>query len=986
MARHIMQLLAVAAALCSLFMQPAEAAATAVEGVELEPLPDGLWITDNVITLACAWGFLGLMFIIVIAMIAGTGGTKLPLLILTLQLTAVLAAGICTWIVTYTAAREAIEDHTNNLLIFAGLTASSRTTADLGAGVLLCQNLWEDVIQKRLDLTAGFPGVHQALLTAESTVGKLSSTISGVYLGNELGEIHGVERVSDTGASGDGDSAVSQKVVGLWVGVGPATCRGGSKNLWERWYGTQFDYCNNRLIELRCGTNADPWGSCQHKACADQVGNCKWCLTNRGAVDGGREDTDCPGCAQCDSYVPPTFEAYTVSRDFRDWDLPDTAGKVAGMCYPAGDELLAAHPSPNYNQGYFPNGTAGRRWGGGLSMVGSGGCSSFYDPRIRPWYARNDGVTWSSVYEFAATGAVIEMGITVTLAVRNPRYNGALYTSGVPPNLNDDPWTAVMAIDYSFSSISRFLPTLVPTKNSVVLIADLDGLLCAGSLKAAEMSERVVQDDGKINFKPINVSKPGNWNRTDLFHVYPRIINKYGSLRDAHRTRAILQGSPGAVLNQPLDIRGGLKWIMAINTPYADITEESEDATTIALILAVVISIGSGLLVGLLVALVLAPLHQLSQQMHDVAMMDLDDLEPMTGGITIEVRQMVSDFVIMVASLKQFREYMPQTALMGSDDEEDDGPQKANSKGSLSQSATSPQGAGKRGSAILSTSQSNMSVSQRSAATKRQIEDKKERLQAGVLKSKSITIIMFNLLDFIKTASGKLQDAINTHNTYISTVLSLIKKHKGVPETFAGDRMMIHFNAMGVCTGHCVKACAVACETAATDVGNGVTITAGIAMGRAFCGNLGVEGMKRFSIVGACVPAANFYSMIGKTRPQCIQILVDEAAKKESDKQFYFKSATRLAYAKLRVTPFTLHQLMQAKTASEDEWMYQLEQAEKDDPYAEFNKQFFDFFSAGKTPDVPAGDAYVFQKAQSSGLPATEMGSWTENILADGLL
>jgi len=109
-------------------------AQNARDGVEMEPLPDGLMIQNNQIILGVSLGSIGALLLGVIVMIIVFGRTKLVLILLCMQLIAVIVAGICTWVVTYNAARDTIEENTNNLLVFAGLSASSATISDLGAG------------------------------------------------------------------------------------------------------------------------------------------------------------------------------------------------------------------------------------------------------------------------------------------------------------------------------------------------------------------------------------------------------------------------------------------------------------------------------------------------------------------------------------------------------------------------------------------------------------------------------------------------------------------------------------------------------------------------------------------------------------------------------------------------------------------------------------------------------------------------------------
>eukprot|EP01065_Artemidia_motanka_P013490 TRINITY_DN1748_c5_g1_i1.p1 TRINITY_DN1748_c5_g1~~TRINITY_DN1748_c5_g1_i1.p1 ORF type:complete len:973 (+),score=306.82 TRINITY_DN1748_c5_g1_i1:114-3032(+) len=963
------RLLTVLLLLAAALSVAAQTTQRAWDGVEKEALPDGLGTTKNKIVLGVSSGCVGALLVGLLITVAVTGAARMAAILLVMQLIAVLVSGICTWIVTYTAARDAIEDHTNSLLVFAGLTASSRTEADVGTGVYIAEMVWQQVQLGHVDLTAGYPKVHEALLIAESTAGRPSGTIQSVYLGNEVGEIHGVNRVRV-------NKTVSQTQMELWIGVGPKFC---DPNGDFSQFGTAASPCRLPGHELQCGSNEDVWGTCKHKGCADTAGQCEFCLTALGDVkdDAAR----CPGCTKCSPYRSSVFESFAVPRDTSLWDVPPTASVEAGLCYaPSNDAAWQSGPGVVQQLGRYPNGTlSGRRYLGTIDTIASGGCSTAYDPRVRPWYARKPGLVWSAAYEFFSEGTVIEMGITATLAVANPFYSGRPYTTGVPPSLNDSPWTAVLAVDYTFTSISSFAGTLIPTVNSVILIAEpATGTLLAGSIALSEMSFPWTNALQQTVYRPVNVSNPTGWNRTDLHHVFTRISNKFGSLTNALRTRAILQGGDAIVLNQPLNIAGGLRWVMAINMPYKDVTEESEDASTTALILAVVISFGSGLIVSLVVVCLLQPLNALSWQMSDVAAMDLEGLQPLSSGITSEVKAMVRDFGTMVASLKKFREYMPQTALQGDDEDEPDDQsvgsrsrQDSMATGSFVAASPTQRGARNSFAKMLSGSQYAMSEN-----TKRKRGAK--HLDLG-LKVRPVTVVYFNFRGFLEHLQSP-ETMVSTHADYISSILAQLRPLKGIPETFAGDRLLAHFNALQNCAGHAVKACTAVSLVTQKDP----HVVAGTAAGKAHCGNLGCDGMKRFSVIGSpvccaamlvCLPKRGFFGLSAATS------VVDNTAKKEADKNFYFRAATRLLYKKSKSTIATVWSLGEAKSAGEEEWMYQLEQAEKTDPQAQYNNAFTQFFENGTVDAsvMSAEESIQFHRILSE-TGSEQVRTWTENV------
>eukprot|EP01062_Namystynia_karyoxenos_P044816 TRINITY_DN3307_c0_g1_i1.p1 TRINITY_DN3307_c0_g1~~TRINITY_DN3307_c0_g1_i1.p1 ORF type:complete len:1318 (+),score=205.26 TRINITY_DN3307_c0_g1_i1:82-3954(+) len=615
--------------------------------MEKESLPDGVAIPQNIVTITVPSVLVLALTIAVVAQMLLTGTARLPMLLLIMQFLAVLVTGISTWAVTYTAAVVTIENHASRLLMFAGLTAAARTTAELTHGAVTVEHMAAALKNGEIQgLAQGnhYPGTHRRLFDLADIASAESNSLKLVYIGTELGELHGVELLRHANGTFDGTVSVSTT-------VGPRRCAPGTQS-------TPTHPCP-RVTELVCDSNADVWDTCRHRACAAPDGGCLLCLTQLTEV---RDDPErCPGCTECEGWRPGALSEYVVPKDPNEWDVPH-AGVIPGWCTVSTGAAWEKVGGLSVVQAQKLGGGLGRRWVGAPELINSS-CAHYYDPRVRPWYSRVPGLRWSPLYEFVAQLGVVDMGITVAEAVPNPAYDGRSYTAGVPTgDLSRHPWLAVAAADFTFSSLSVSLRRLRPTRRSDILMADLGGLLVASSLPPAEMTRKRDTPDGLIVYEAVNVLGNTGWANSDLRDAFPRIARKYGSLRRAADQRAMLTAESGALLNQPIRPPGGLIWLMAVYMPYEDITEQSQEAATVALAVAVAICFGSGLLVSLVVAALLRPLHALSRSMHAVAHMDLDSPTP-RGGITTEVSGMATDFAVMVASLKEYRSYLPQAVL-----------------------------------------------------------------------------------------------------------------------------------------------------------------------------------------------------------------------------------------------------------------------------------------------------------------------------------
>eukprot|EP01062_Namystynia_karyoxenos_P047273 TRINITY_DN3555_c0_g1_i1.p1 TRINITY_DN3555_c0_g1~~TRINITY_DN3555_c0_g1_i1.p1 ORF type:complete len:1114 (+),score=338.30 TRINITY_DN3555_c0_g1_i1:88-3342(+) len=917
----------------------AAAAAGAWDEVDIEPPPDGLDSSVNIALLAASCGAVAAVLIAVLVQIVCTGSARLPVLMMTTILFASFASGICAWAVTYTAARDAINTSTTRLIVFAGLSAASRTIGDLSAGYQVLVTTASAVMQGGLDLNAGYPSLHNYLYSIESQLKEQAESINAIYIGLESGALHGVQRIFTK------DRDLDNSSVFLWVGVPPSHCTDPSA------YGSPQSACLRRVTELYCANNSAVWETCMHPACAGQGGQCEFCLTELGEVPSER----CPACRKCDSWLGPVDEVYVVPRDPDEWDLPPTAGQQGGFCFTtSGDEWQQAdwQDSARTIQGRTKDGRPGRQWVGGYSKHGSGGCSNYYDPRVRDWYQRKDRVIWSDVYEFVANAGEVEMGISPAIAIRNPEYSGAPYTTGTPASLRDTPWLGVMAIDFTFRSISFFLRKMIPSENSVVLISDIHGTLCAGSLPLGELVLNSTRPTGEVVYTSPNVL---DWDHPRLRGVYPLIARRFGSLLRAMRSKVILQQGEASVLSNPLLVSGGLEWLMALYVPHADITQAAEDATTRALALAVGVSLGCGLLTSLLVHLMLRPMRNLASSMGRVAQMDLEispsDIKP---GIAAEVGSMLRSFRKMVESLREYREFLPQSVLVELYVEEVDShgtgespsprqssPQTECKPSSISGSSELMQRRLSVGTAPSQGRETSTSSIGQDGERQRSLQPGSrmaapERVTSMVLVQRRVSLVAANMCQWQATTTSEEGGTISqVHQQYVGHCVELILEHRGVADCFWGDKVFASFNSARVNPQHGAQAARCAftmatdrtfqdtCEAEALPV---LKVTAGAASGLAWCGNMGVSGVKRYSVTGG-VP----YMMQVCERLAArwtLPLIVDGAIRQEVA-LFFSARVVILVVAPKRGShrECLLWEVLQHRKAREDvEWMYRYDQ------------------------------------------------------------
>eukprot|EP01065_Artemidia_motanka_P031948 TRINITY_DN3888_c0_g3_i1.p1 TRINITY_DN3888_c0_g3~~TRINITY_DN3888_c0_g3_i1.p1 ORF type:complete len:1067 (+),score=202.64 TRINITY_DN3888_c0_g3_i1:66-3266(+) len=922
--------------------------------VEADPLPDGLWVVENIIILSVAGAVCIFVIIGLVVQFALAGSVRLPLLVLAVQLVAIMAVGVCTWVVTYEAARDAIERHANGLLVFAGHTASHRTTADLQSGVAALRILSNAVQGGRLDVEGGYPDVHEWVLRVLQPFAETTDSLAMIYIGTESGRVNAVIPRRFSNGTLDASGVV------LLVGSPPRHC------------GDGFDSAGRPLLpckpafELRCST-ADQ-ATCLHHACAEphDQNRCRFCRTALGNVVNDSEV--CPNCVACNPWLPGTFGEFAVPADIRQWDLPEQAQVLGGYCVESiGDEWESHY---DVVQGYRRDGTPGRGWVGGRQLSGAGvNCSFKFDPRLRPWYTRAEGLVWSPVYQFVGVQQAIEMGITATVAVRNPA--GLSPPFGSPARVEDSSWVCVVAVDYTFRSVSLFLRRVVPTNHSAVLISDLEGTLVAGSLEPELLSERTVDSQGVVTFKSVNVLR-AHWKMDGLNEAYPRIVSRFGSLSAATHTKAILHGGESAVLSQPI-LTGDLRWLMAISMPYSDITEDSERANTQALIIAVSVCMVTGAMTWGLMSMFFAPLTRLRLQMNDVALMRLQNLKPIDPGVTMEVRKMVSHFGVMVDSLRELREFMPQALFCavegtGVPQEEDGDTQ--------SEWTQAPAGSSLGGSSRrLERSQVGSVVSplrcpSDTAAFGSKREWGRPRAHSGdderrdthstvhtdgprhadragdvihspppiivsqhdlglSLFKRTVVMLVSNVRGWQHLCFG-LEDVAGTlsslHEKYMLRCVEAVKKTRGVIDNSNGDKVQFTFNAARArhlaCSADAALRCGyMLCRMEGELNKSPPHVSCGAARGHAFCGNFGCAGSKRVGVAGG---VAAFVHVCERLAARWgLPYVCDHSTQRESV-QFEFRVIHSVVYPKQgTMAPTSVWQVLTELEEGNQEWMYQ---------------------------------------------------------------
>jgi len=360
---------------------------------------------------------------------------------------------------------------------------------------------------------------------------------------------------------------------------------------------------------------------------------------------------------------------------------------------------------------------------------------------------------------------------------------------------------------------------------------------------------------------------------------------------------------------------------------------------------------------------IVAPLLELKADMSEVAVMKLENVdEHRPLSLLEEVRAMESSFKQMIANLREYRSYMPASVLM--DDEEEDEDEVSESGASESVSRSESKVASRRQSSTgkSSTMASGKASTQKSKMTKQEIIKGKAAAMAVNLVKKKAAFLSLNVTDFSGLAVTVRPDVvIEAIKVYLQKVVDIVQKSKGVPDGFNGDRVYASFAAVRPCgTPRAIASVAAydcteqgqAALNTMLPIDDGMArgqVVAGVAGGDSLCGNVGTDMMKKFCCIGLATGNAHVCCQVNiqwLTAAICDYSCITEAKN--------VLNVRRLVPTNRRGVSLGMAQILGKKEVGEDEWMYQMEEGEKNDPTKLFNAAV-ELFAQGEVEKAIAG-------------------------------
>eukprot|EP01064_Diplonema_japonicum_P033791 TRINITY_DN6761_c0_g1_i3.p1 TRINITY_DN6761_c0_g1~~TRINITY_DN6761_c0_g1_i3.p1 ORF type:complete len:862 (+),score=233.78 TRINITY_DN6761_c0_g1_i3:101-2587(+) len=376
---------------------------------------------------------------------------------------------------------------------------------------------------------------------------------------------------------------------------------------------------------------------------------------------------------------------------------------------------------------------------------------------------------------------------------------------------------------------------------------------------------------------------------------------------------------------------------VSISDAERKVDDDLKKARTVLYVLVVAVAVLLTVVSIVFVLKIIEPLLILEYEMAMVAVMDLEKVDRERPLSTLqEVQLMQVSFFQMINNLVEFRNYMPASVLQATSDESD----------STQAQSTDHSRSGATQSRVSRTSHSL------------RVAQKQNVLYGTEAKTKKVTLLACNMRSFLQ--SGEFLKKISE---YLTAALLHVKATRGTPDSFSGDRLYVSWNGVRNCSSY--RAAAYNFSRALTGNTSLGRFSIGIASGQVRCGNMGCDGMKKFTFVGSLASWVHIVERVA--RMQGADIAVDNTTHEEVTNVAFTRPLLHLSFPKHSDKTLLVHEALGEKEVKEEEWMYQMAEGDANDPhtkYAASYKLFMDgnVEGAGKALEGYADSSEVVKK------------------------
>ena len=336
-------------------------------------------------------------------------------------------------------------------------------------------------------------------------------------------------------------------------------------------------------------------------------------------------------------------------------------------------------------------------------------------------------------------------------------------------------------------------------------------------------------------------------------------------------------------------------------------------------------------------------------------------------------------FSTMLQNLEPYKAYLPQSLFVDGEDEVDEDDEGDITEGAIqsiasdevkstslrlgnasltSNPARTPASPGRAprspmkvptspGRSHNSTFSSSMSSSGRSDGSSPKV------CGAEAVKSKVISVLTINLIGYSEFIHSKgIHAATGLHEHLVETVNKVALSHRGLLDSMSGDRIVVTWNAGNAVANHMRCAASTALELKKLWKDSACPLSMGLATGTAFVGNMGSSKFRRFCMLGKVMNDAYVLERLVKQYDD-VTILTTQYVAESLGSDFFHQHVGLMHIPSNPALKTVISSLENTSTAPTDEWMYQLQQCEDNNPYVAYNNKFLALARATGKVNMP---------------------------------
>ena len=368
------------------------------------------------------------------------------------------------------------------------------------------------------------------------------------------------------------------------------------------------------------------------------------------------------------------------------------------------------------------------------------------------------------------------------------------------------------------------------------------------------------------------------------------------------------------------------------------------------------------------------PLARLGERMQLTAQL-MDDGEDEELSALTEVCLIQASYNTMRTELNRAKSYLPQSVLQ-QDDSETETPSSKSQTPSRSNSVDH-----RSTTSSFRRNSLNVPGAVAAAGNCNAVHSFPKHLNtATALRRKIVSVAVFNSVGWHAKISTMLPtECLKYQEQYVGVIAKAVADERGVVDFFQGDHLVATYNAVNALPS-CARrstASALAAVVELRKLPNMPPLCVGIGIGQAVCGNSGSEKMHRFNIMGPVYSEAFALESVARTYRHVSPIVLSGLGFNEVDMEFILQIVDIVSMpagnglTERRIVT-TVHS---RKAAMNEEWMYELKDADNENPFRHVNNAFCQLLSATSSAKAAT--------ATAEGSTATAGSSFSSSLRDD---